>query len=65
MNSTTNTKARILKIKLTKIPAPSPARKKNYGLNTALPFFELAKDPDSDEDTFSIKMSIDNTVSND
>ena len=50
MNSKTNTKSIILKIKRTKVPAPPPAGEKNSGLNPALLFIEPAKDPDADKE---------------
>ena len=62
MNSNTNTKEKILKRKRTKELAPLPAGEKNSGLNTALPFFELAKDPNADKETISIKMRINDTI---
>ena len=65
MNSKTNTKARSSKIKLMVGPYPLPAGEKNSGLNPALPFVEPAKDPNADEETISIKIRIDATVSKD
>ena len=63
MNTNTNTKARGLKIKRTKRPAPPPSVDNKYGLNPALPFVEPAKDPDTNKETIRIKIIIDGTVS--
>ena len=63
MNSNPNTKARILKRKSTKVPAPFTVGEEESGINPFLSFVKLANDPNAYKETVSIKMRINNTVS--
>ena len=63
MNSNTNTKANVLKRKCTKGPALPPTREKHSGLNPDLTFVERSKDPNPNEETVSIKMRINDSIS--
>ena len=67
MNSNTNINAKeeILKIKPTKGPSPPPAGEEKSGLNPTLTFVKSSKDTNADEETFKIKMSIEDTISKD
>ena len=64
MKSNTNTKAKSSKKIYTKGLAPSPTKEKKSGLNIALPLVELTKDPNADKESASIKIHIENTISN-
>ena len=62
MNSNTNTKTRSSKRKCIKGLSPPPSGEKNSGLNPILLLVKLAKDLDTDEETVSIKVHINDTV---